>query len=325
MLPEKQKSDETAMVSLNGAPGDHLLALPALRQFSKKWNHCLLTAHWRGGLVKAVYENMRIFDKIVWLDPSQMTDWHPNQVREYLLQQSQGYTIDWHYPLDQTPKGMMASADQWTQIPVESIRNYHKDVTFYDRYCDFLKVPAAKGLRPKMKFSKKEQSWLKKFAGTIRESRIVGWQWSGSAKVKEFPRSEEVIQNLLTQYKDIHIFMMGSRRFEDRKIKHRRCTNLAGKIKWRQAVLFTSAMDLYIAPDTSVMVAAQGFPNVSKILLATTTSGREIAFPETQIIQSTAGCSPCYRVLDTCDMDDCCGKIDDQEIYTAADHILRSE
>lgn len=324
MLQEKQHKDQTAMVALNGAPGDHLHALPALRQFSRQFKHTLLTAQWHGGLVKAVYENTDIFDKIIWLDAKQMEGWTEAQIGEYMLQETADYAVDWYFNLDQLAlgKGLMFSPEHWDQTPVESIRGYNNEHTFYDHYCTALKVSEVKGQRPKLVFTEEEWGWLGEFRSRFNELRLVGWQWSGSAKVKEFPRSEKVIFSLLGRYPDIHILAMGSKRFYGREIKHPRFTNLAGQIKWRQAVIITSELDLYIAPDTSVMVAAQMFKDVPKILLATTTSGRQTAFPETQIIQSTAECSPCYRVLDSCNLDDCCGKIDDQKIYKAVADIL---
>lgn len=301
----------TALISLNGAPGDHLSALPALRQLP--FARLILSAYWRGGLIAALYEHQKLFDKFVWLEPTKMADWTPAQIGEYMLQQVADEQIDKYYDLNGY-SGMVTPEDE---IPVEDLRELGNRGNIYDRYCEILDVH--KGNRPTLRFSEEEVEWVVDYCKQF--PRLVGWQWSGSSKVKEFPRSEEVIMGLLEQHPDIHVVTMGSKRFSERHIPHERCTNLAGVIKWRQAALLTSVMDLYIAPDTSIMVAAQGFKK-PKILLATT-SGSQIAFPETQIIQSRAACSPCYQVIDTCDVDDCCGKIDDQAIYDAANNILK--
>lgn len=323
-LSASETQDETVMVSLNGAPGDHLHALPALRQFCKKFATLVMTAHWRGGLVKAVYENTGIVDHFVWLDQDKMEGWSEAQISEYLLQQLAEHDFEYHVPL-RGIHSMMSSPEEWDKIPIDAMREWQDRHSVYDRYCNVLGVPEVKGARPEMVFTDEELDWARKFRDQF-DARIVGWQWSGSSGVKQFPelRTFDLLSTLVTEYPDIHIFTMGSQRFSDTRIPESNCTNLAGKISWREACLLISLMDLYIAPDTSVMVAAQGFPDVPKILLATTTSGSQIAFPETKIIQSTAACSPCYRVIDKCDVGDCCGMIDELVIYGAVDNILRS-
>lgn len=314
------ENDKTVLVTLYGAPGDHLHALPALRLFRQKVGRLILNARWRGGLVNSVYQNLNLVDKFIWLD-KQMNKWSQSEIAEYLLQKLGADTFDLYHNLNGYT-GMMSTPKEWERQPIGPMRNYQDRERIYDRYCQVLEVP--KGGRPKLEFSEKEIAWAEEFMDGIGAFKLVGWQWSGSSRVKEHPNPQDVILNLLRDHTDIKIISMGSERFADAYINHERFINLAGRIKWRQAALLTSYMDLFISPDTSIMVAAQGFEDVPKILLATTTSGKQIAFPETTIIKSTAGCSPCYRVLDTCDQDDCCGKIDDQEIYQAADHILRS-
>lgn len=322
LLNKSEMWDQTVMVMLNGAPGDHLHALPALRQLSQKCAAVYMTAKWRGGLVKAVYENTDIIDHFIWLDDQKMKDWTDAQIGEHMLYELGQRKIDKYYDLN-GQHNMMNAPEEWDKIPIEEMREHQEKETFYTRFCHALKVPEAKGSRPKMTYSEEERKWLEATVEYLPDLKLVGWQWSGSSNVKEHPRALEILSTLLGEYPDIHILAMGSQLFSKAKIPEKRCVNLAGEISWRQATLLTSIMALYIAPDTSVMVAAQGFPEVPKILLATTTSGTQIAFPETEIIQSTASCSPCYRTLNACEMDDCCGKIDDMMIYAAADKILR--
>ena len=322
---KKKPDNHNAMVALNGAPGDHLHALPALRQFSGKCGELYMTAHWRGGLVQSVYENTGIVDHFVWLDDRKMCKWTEAQIGEYMLRQLGNRSFGRYYDLNGL-HGMMASAAEWDAISPAEMREWQDQLTVYDRYSIILNVREAKGLRPKMSYSRAEREWADMFVANIQEPRIVGWQWSGSADVKEFPKgkTQEVLSTLAEQYDDIHILALGSERFSDVPVPDR-CTNLAGHITWRQATLLTSKMQLYIAPDTSVMVAAQGFPDVPKILLATTTSGKEVAFPETTIIQSPVSCSPCYRIVKTCKKDTCCDKIPMSALLAGIDHILESD
>jgi ADP-heptose:LPS heptosyltransferase len=320
MIEKNELHGKAVLVALFGAPGDHLHALPALRQFRQKIGRLILNAYWRGGLVSSVYDNLGIVDKFIWLDNRQMNGWTQPQIAEYLLMKLGANTVDYYYNLNGYT-GMMSTPGEWEKQPIAPMRIYQDKERIYDRYCQVLKVP--KGNRPIMAFSDEEIKWAEDFMDGIGAFKLVGWQWSGSSRMKEHRNPKEVILNLLWEHEDIKIVTMGSERFATALIDHERYINLAGRIKWRQAALLTSYMTLFISPDTSIMVAAQGFEDVPKILLATTTSGKQIAFPETTIIKSTADCSPCYKVLDVCDQDNCCGKIDDQEIYQAAEHILR--
>lgn len=318
-------SSRIAMLSFSGAPGDHLHINPALRQLRRQVKSLLMTAEWKGGIIKSLYEHSGLVDKFVWLDSKQMEGWTEDQLRVYMLQETAGYEITEYHNLNGIIAGGFMHMPPFNRKPREARGRISKK-TFYDLYCDALGVPEAKGLRPKIKLGEADRSWLRNYRtglGIDKAIRLVGYQWSGSAKVKEIPYAFEIISKLLSNHNDIYIVAMGSERFKEALIPEGRCANLAGLIKWRQAAILTQEMSLYIAPDTSIMVAAHCYKDVPKILLATTTSGEQIAFPETAIIQSTARCSPCYRITDTCDLDNCCEAFDVDEIVETADKILK--
>ena len=112
--------------------------------------------------------------------------------------------------------------------------------------------------------------------------------------------------------------------------------NLGNSVSFRQAYILTSILDCLVAPETGLMVFAQAWAHLPKILLSTHTYGYHITFDnyangscsDTLIIQSEAKCSPCYDIVFDCKHDGCnpwtlcMGKIPPEKVIAAIEDII---
>jgi hypothetical protein len=193
------------------------------------------------------------------------------------------------------------------------------------------------GKRPITRFTDEEINWLGDFRRTYKipeEAFLLGWQWIGSARIKWYPFFDEVIQKaIMSKYPNVYVVGLGdidNKIRWDFKYHGGRFINLGKSVSFRQAYILTSIFDCLVSPETGLMVFAQAFEHLPKILLATHSYGYHFTFPETVIIQSEVKCSPCYKIIYDCKHDGdnpwalCMGKIPPARVIEAIEKVISS-
>lgn len=323
------------MIHNNGALGDTGYAVPALNILRDRYDKIFMCGDW----CVAALENTGLVDWFV-VKPGDFEEWDEEKKRRWLAIS---------VPVDDFDALLSCSAvvpsvymfkrnDPRFEEPVEWKRENAKGVNFFDEMSKKLGVPEAIGKRPVTQHTPKERKWLKRFRerrGIPKDAFILGWQFTGSAEIKWYPFFNMVVQRyIMPKYPQVYVVAMGDMKNKlkwDRKYHGGRYINLTDTVSFRQAYILISSMDCLVGPETGVMVFAQGYPDVPKVLLATHTDGSQWTFPETEVIQSTADCAPCYNIVSTCTRDGenpwayCMGKIDPVRVIEAIEGVICAE
>jgi len=233
---------------------------------------------------------------------------------------------------------MFHEGDPKFDAPLWWKRENADGVSFFDAMSERAGVPEAIGKRPITKLTHGERSWLRDFRyiyNIPKDAFLLGWQFTGSAKIKWYPFFDAVIQkSIMTRYPQVYVIGMGdieNRVQWDFKYHGGRFINPGNSVSFRQACILTGILDCFVSPETGTMVFAQAYEHVPKILLATHTYGYHITFPETKIVQSEAECSPCYDIVFDCKHDGdnpwslCMGEIAPERVIEAIAQVIEGE
>lgn len=329
------------MVMHHGAIGDHVFSLPALRLLREQYDRIWLYCNSIHGIVKSIFANTDIISCYVY-HHTEMDDWTKEEARAYLISETMDVTMDKYisfrgvvcakyifralWPCREEPD----PGYWWSQ----EVKCDNADgVSFFDEFAIAADMSEAVGQRPCFVTDHAERGWLRDFRfiyNIPRDAFLLGWIYTGSGYIKQYPHMQQVLYNVMTEYPNVYVVGYGDRICEGLTWKGAgdRYINLAGKLTWRQAALSISLLDCLVGPETSLLVAGQAYPETPKVLLATHTTGAHISFPETVILQSEAGCAPCYNIVDDCIRDGnnewslCIGKIAPERIVAAITDIV---
>lgn len=323
------------MIMHNGAIGDHVFSLPALKLLKAQYDQIWLYCQSIHGIVKSIFANTDIISYYIY-NYTEMNDWSKQEARAYLISETMDVTMDRYIsfrglvPAKYLFQAIWPCKEQpdpgywWSQ---EVKCKNAKDVSFFDEFAIVADVPAI-GHRPEFVTNHKERGWLRDFRFVYnipKDAFLLGWIYTGSGYIKQYPHMQQVLYDVMTKYPNVYVVGYGDKSCKDITWDSAgdRYINLAGKITWRQAALSLSLLDCLVGPETSLIVAGQAYPGTPKVLLATHTTGEHISFPETVILQSEAACSPCYNIVDDCVRDGsnewalCIGKIAPERIVAA--------
>lgn len=340
---------QNLMITHGGALGDNGFTIPVLTELRKRYNKIYLFS--KKQAVTAL-KDTGLIDKFIIYHPDmdkatneQKRNWLQYMVRDIDFQSTLNFNgvIPGRYMFHKDDPKFLLSVD-WKRRNTEN-------VSFFDAFSnhvfylkpDDIDLSDVKGKRPKICLTYAEQSWLRNFRyihNIPKEAFLLGWQFTGSAKIKWYPFFDIVIQRgIMRKYPQVYVVGLGDLDnilIWDRKYHGGRFINLGNTISFRQAYILTSIFHCLVAPETGIMVFAQAWPWVPKILLATHTYGYHITFntvgncpkSETVIIQSEAECSPCYNIVFDCEHDGsnpwslCMGRISPEKVIAAIEGII---
>jgi hypothetical protein len=356
------------MISHGGALGDNGFTIPALTALRKRYDEMYLYCT-RSGVT--ALKDTGLIDRFITDRPG-MADASKADRREWLLHATRDIDFQARLNFNGVVPGryMFHASDPKFHNSVEWKRANAEGVNFFDAFSERAyrqgclsnrAFSEAIGKRPTIHLTHRELSWLQGFRHTHNipeDAFLLGWQFTGSSKIKWYPFFDLVVQKgIMRKYPQVYVVGLGdleNKMIWDRKGHQGRYVNLGKSISFRQACILTSILDCLVAPETGVMVFAQAWEHVPKILLATHTYGYHIvrqgdtgtrgqgekgkkrfapslspAVPsETVIIQSEAKCSPCYNIVFDCEHDGdnpwtlCMGKIPPEKVITAICSIL---
>lgn len=329
------------MIAHGGALGDNGFTIPALMELRKKYDEIYLscTQH-----AVTALKDTGLIDRFIVRHPD-MDEATDEQKRNWLLHMVSD--IDFQDKLNfygalpgcyvfhkDDPK--FSSSLKWKR------ENAH-GVSFFDVFSERAGTLEAVGKRPEIFPTHKERSWLRDFRNIYdipEDAFLLGWQFTGSAKIKWYPFFDTVIQKgIMRKYPQVYVIGLGdlgNKLTWDRRFHGGRFINLGDSVSFRQACILTSIFDCLVAPETGIMVFAQAWAHVPKIMLSTHTYGYHITFDssidnptsETVIIQSEARCSPCYNIVFDCEHDGdnpwtlCMGKIPPEKVIAAIENVI---
>jgi hypothetical protein len=333
------------MISHGGALGDNGFIVPALNALREIYDEIYMC-----GLSQAftALGETGLVDKFI-VKPSEYGSWDQEEQKRWLIQVTEDIDIDAKISFNGVIPGryMFHADDPRFDLPLEWKRSNASNVSFFDAMSERA-IDSINGIsqfsstglnplgkRPITRLTTEEQRWLLNFRNrhNIPNSAfILGWQFTGSSRIKWYPFFNEVIQKgIMSKYSEVYVVGLGDL---DNKIKwdfkHHggRFINLGKTVSFRQAYILTSIFDCLVSPETGLMVFAQAFEHVPKILLATHSYGYHFSFQETTIIQSKAGCSPCYKIVYDCKHDgenpwtECMGKIAPEWVIEAIERVI---
>ncbi len=323
------------IITHHGALGDHGYSLPALGVLRKRYDKIALYCK-KAERIEPIFRNTGYIDKyisftekVMQLDNDDKRRWLIEQLGEFRVTHS----VDFHGIVP--GRYMFHGGDSLFEKPISWARQNASGVSFFDEFSRRAGVlDEAKGKRPRVVMDKDEQRWLKRFRGRYgipKDAFLLGWQFTGSAQIKWYPHFQEVVTAIMNRYPNTYLVATGDKWCDQLTWRGagKRYINLANKVSFRQAFLLTSIYDCFVSPETGVFVISGAFPHTPKILLATHTAGYHIAFDETKIIQSDAPCSPCYKILFNCIVDEpheymrCAGRIAPHKVIEAIDEVVR--
>lgn len=322
------------MVKHDGALGDQGFTVPALTELRKRYEEIYLFG---SPQADAALGGTGLVDKFI-IRPGNWQSWKIEQKRHWLTNAMEDITF--HASINfnggAVPgRYMYHISDPNFNAPLWWKRKRVEFVNFFDVFSEKAEVREAIGKRPDISLSSSEKMWLGDFKDIYnvpKDAFLLGWQFTGSSFIKCYPFFDMVIQKgIMKKYPEVYVVGLGDieNRFKwDKKYHDGRFLNLGNSISFRQAYILTSILNCLIAPETGIMVFAQAWSNVPKILLATHTYGYHYTFSETEIIQSEAECSPCYNIVASCKHDGnnpwslCMGKISPERVIAAIEKVM---
>lgn len=336
------------MISHGGALGDNGFTVPVLNALRQIYDEIYMC-----GVNQAFIAlgDTGLIDKFI-IKPSEYMSWHFEKQRAWLIQATDNIDFDARINFNGTIPGkyMFHADDPKFNFPIEWKRSNASGANFFDvmseRAVNSITDASIKkilssdlnplGKRPITILTEKEQRWLMNFRSIYnipKKAFLLGWQFTGSARIKWYPFFDEVIQKgIMKKCPEVYLIGLGD---IDNIIKwdfrfHKgRFINLGQTISFRQAYILSSILDCLVSPETGLMVFAQAFEHVPKILLANHSYGYHITFPETEIIHSEADCSPCYNLVYDCKHDGenpwslCMGRISSKRVIEAIKKIIK--
>ncbi|MBD3181047.1 hypothetical protein GF312_02075 [Candidatus Poribacteria bacterium] len=328
------------MVSHGGALGDNGFTIPTLTNLRKKYEEIYLFCKSSG--FKAL-KDTGLIERFIIQKPD-MENLTNDERRKWLFSATRG--LDFHAKLNFNgvipSRYMFHKGDPKFEFSSEWKRQNAEDVSFFDAFAKKAEAEEAIGKRPFLFLSSQEKEWLKNFRyeyGIPDKAFLLGWQFTGSSRIKWYPFFDIVIQrNIMRKHPQVYVLGLGDLMNKikwNRRFHGGRFINLGNSISFRQAYILTSILDCLVAPETGIMVFAQAWEHVPKILLATHTYGYHITFgyrksnSDTKIIQSEAKCSPCYNILADCYRDGdkpwclCMGKISPEKVIDAIEKVIK--
>jgi len=325
------------MISHGGALGDNGYTVPALNELRKIYDEIYL--YGRKQAVIAL-EGTGLIDRFI-VKPEEFGKGTLEQQRDWLVNAVSD--VDFHAKInfnDVIPgRYMFHQGDPKFDLPVEWKRENVRGVSFFDAMSERVEeTKEAIGKRPVTQLTHAERSWLRDFRHIYNIPKgafLLGWQFTGSARIKWYPFFNEVIQQgIMSKYPQVYVIGLGdvdNKIQWDAKYHGGRFINLGRSVSFRQAYILTGIFDCLVSPETGLMVFAQCFAHVPKILLATHSYGYHFSFPETVIIQSEAKCSPCYKIVYDCEHEGdnpwslCMGNIAPERVVEAIEKVIKEE
>jgi hypothetical protein len=329
------------MITHGGALGDNGFTIPALLELRKKYDEVYL--HCSQQAVAALGDT-KLIDKFIVRHPG-MDKATEKQRRNWLLHAVNDIDFQANLNFNGVLPGryVFHKDDPKSQLSLEWKRKNADGMSFFDAFSERAGTPEAAKRRPEIFLTHKERSWLRDFRHIHKipkDAFLLGWQFTGSAKIKWYPFFDTVVQKgIMWKYPNVYVIGLGD--IEniltwDRKFHGGRFINLGNSVSFRQAYILTSILDCLVAPETGLMVFAQAWAHLPKILLSTHTYGYHITFDnsangsnsDTLIIQSEAECSPCYDIVFDCKHDGCnpwtlcMGKILPEKVIAAIEDII---
>ncbi len=335
------------MISHGGALGDNGFTVPALNALRELYDEVYMCGPNQS--LMALGET-GLIDRFI-IKPPEYESWDFGKQRAWLIQATEEMDFDEKINFNGAIPGryMFHAEDPKFGLPTEWKRLNAEGINFFDamsrRAIDSISEVSSErilnsdsnpmGKRPITKIAEEEQKWLLNFRRAYnipKNAFLLGWQFTGSARIKWYPFFDEVIQKgIMRKYPEVYVIGLGDL---DKRIKWDfdfhggRFVNLGNEVSFRQAYILASLFDCLVSPETGLMVFAQAFEHVPKILLATHSYGWHFCFHETKIIQSNADCSPCYKIIYDCQHDGdkpwslCMGNIAPDRVIEAIEEII---
>ncbi len=343
---------QNMMITHGGALGDNGFTIPVLAKLRERYNKIYLFS--REQAVTALKDTGLIDKFIVSALVTDMDKASKAQNRNCLNYMTKD--IDFHATLNFNGvipgRYMFHKSDPKFSFSVDWKRRNADGVSFFDAFSEAscrqgclsnTGILEVIGRRPKIHLTHAERSWLRDFRyihNIPKDAFLLGWQFTGSSRIKWYPFFDTVVQKgIMRKYPQVYVVGLGDLENTlkwDRKYHGGRFINLGNTVSFRQAYILTSIFDCLVAPETGIMVFAQAWTQVPKILLATHTYGYHITYSdvgncpnsETVIIQSESECSPCYNIVFDCTHDGsnpwslCMGKIPPGKVMAAIEDVI---
>ena len=155
--------------------------------------------------------------------------------------------------------------------------------------------------RPEMFFTQEEEDYIEEFRKKWLGYKIIMWGLSGSGRHKTYPYVPYVVGDLLKNFKDIVVFLVGGNTCKILECgfpNHKRIEKLSGIFNFRQSALMAKYAYAVVSPDTGFLHSA-GCWDTPKIGLLTHSTIKNITgnFINDYSIESEAVCAPCFRLV----------------------------
>jgi len=294
------------MITHNGAIGDNIYTLPALRALRKKYDEIYLSCAPQG---KLALEGCGVIDRFIVKDKEYGKLTIQERI-DWLVGQSNGIEFDARVNFHGViPARLMYHSEDivHSTLTKEERIARAKGKNFFDEMSIHAGVPEAIGERPDFAITEKERAVLRSYwKAHLKGKFVVGWQWCGSGQHKIYPWFDKVCQYNVLNWKDTVVLGFGDveGKMQWEESHHRgRFINITG-VSFRWSLLLSSLCDVLVSPETGIFVGAQAFPSLHKILLATHTTGDHICCgSENIILKPTCACAPCYIIApDKCEL-----------------------
>ena len=172
------------------------------------------------------------------------------------------------------------------------------NVNYYDRTMELGGYPEIKGVKGELYISDIEKSLIELFKKKHTGYFKILWQVRGSSEHKIYPYTCDIVDDLVEEYNDIRVFLVGGKETQVLDWVHPNIRNCIGKWNERQALIMTSAADLVISPESGILNAAGCF-DTPKIGLLTHSTKENLTkyFTNDYSIEADCECAPCHRLV----------------------------
>lgn len=194
----------------------------------------------------------------------------------------------------------------------DPVYNYSKQERFlrgnhnhYDAVFEAAGLPDITGRLPEMFFDEKEEEASANFRKDFIGKFLIVWCLAGSSRHKTYLHTREVMEFLLTKYKDIVIVTVGDEycKVFEAGLEHERCIHKSGVWSLRETAIACKYASLVISPETGVAHFSGCFDTPKLIFLTHTTKEcLSKYFKNDYSMEAKVDCAPCFRMINDADL-----------------------
>lgn len=291
----KRRPEKTACVVRYGGFGDMLQAANILPELKRQGYHVTVMTTPKG---KNVLEHDPHIDAWFIQDPDQV----PNHELHAFWRVWQKHFTKFINLSESVEGTLLAMPGKTNHAWPQSMRDKHLNHNYLEFTAEIAELPyhSEAHFYATTEERRLAQALIQKAIPTGYRFNVL-WALSGSSIHKCYPHQDPVIQNLLTELRDVHLFLVGDdacRILEVGWEKHPRVVCLSGELDIRETLTLAQAVDCVVGPETGVLNAV-AFEPMAKVVLLSHSSQHNLTKHWLNTITlepQNTHCYPCHRL-----------------------------